>query len=126
MFNLKKQTGMNTNNCSMKYTTQRPEQQFRNQAVTIIKNIVSAREYIAKNGKEQIHVPESVKQPVREQYKAYHKTWTPKGIARFLLRYEPNLRMMATGSQPMKNRLTELIIKSKQYAEIQTTRAHAY
>lgn len=110
----------------MKYTTQRPEQQFRNQAVTIIGNIVSAREYIAKNGKEQIHVPESVKQPVREQYKAYHKTWTPKGVARFLLRYEPNLRMMATGSQPMKNRITELIIKSKQYAEIQTTRAYAH
>lgn len=110
----------------MKYTTQRPEQQFRNQAVTIIGNIVSAREYIAKNGKEQIHVPESVKQPVREQYKAYHKTWTPKGVARFIIRYEPNLRMMATGSQPMKNRITELIITTRHRNIIESRKPRFY
>lgn len=108
---------MNTNNCSMKYTERLPEHQFRNNAVTLIKNVVSAREYVAHTGKERIHVPESVKQPVREQYKAYHKTWTPKGVARFLIKYETNIRMMATGGQAMKNRITELIIKSKQYAE---------
>jgi hypothetical protein len=116
---------MNTNSSSMKSTNRLPEQQFRTEALKLISNVVSAREYLAHTSKERIHVPESVKQPVREQYRAYRNTWTPKGVARFLLRYEVNIRMMATGGQPMKNRITELIIKSKKYAENQTRSAFA-
>lgn len=116
---------MNTRNYLTKSTV-RPENQFRSEAIKLIGGVVSAREYIAREGKEKVHVPEKIKQPVREQYYAYRKTWTIKGVARFLIRYETNIRMMSIGGEEMKNKISRLIIKAKQYAEIQKTGSYAY
>lgn len=117
---------MNTMNCSMKSTQQLPEKEFRNQAVKLIGNVVSAREFISRRGKERVHVSEDTKKPVREQYKLYNKTWTTKGVARFLIRYEYNIRAMSTGGDQMRQTINSLITKAKKYAEIQNERACTY
>lgn len=91
---------------------------FRLEAIKLIGSIVKAREYAVKHELERIHVADETRRSVREQYNAYKNTWPVSGVARFLIKNEITLMMMATGGKNQINQLKQLIFKAKQYEKI--------
>lgn len=103
------------NHLSKNSTTVSPAaQEFRTKAISFIGNLIRSRAYCVSHGKGR-KVAEVTIRPVREQYKAYRKTWTVKGVASFIIRYQDNLIDMHTGGAKQIQKLIELIETAKKY-----------
>ena len=87
--------------------------QYRRLAIDYIGRVVKVREYCQRHKVGRI-VSETTRQPVREQYLAYCKKWTAKGVASFIIRYQNNLIDMTTCEKQIEE-LVWLIEESKQY-----------
>jgi hypothetical protein len=90
-----------------------PEQQFRRQAIDFIGRVIRARTFLVKHQTGR-RVAEETILPVRNQYKAYRRSWTPRGVAIFITRYQNNLLDMTTSAGQIQE-LIELIHNSKKY-----------
>ncbi len=93
---------------------------FRTEAIQAIGRIVNARSWCLRN-KRGKYLPASVTTPVINQYRARKASWTTRGVARFIIKYENNLRRMATGGDQQQQLISKLILEAYYYEKIQNT-----
>ena len=98
---------------------------FRAEAIQAIGNIVRAREWCKKNH-VGLPLPARITDPVINQYNAYKKKWSLIGVARFLIKYEINLRNMATGEYKQQQLISKLILEAYHYGRISQTSNKPY
>lgn len=93
---------------------------FRTEAIQTIGRIVRARSWCIDN-KIGNKLPYQVTAPVINQYKTYKGTWSERGLARFLIKYENNIRRMATGGEQQQQLISKLILEAYYYERISQT-----
>ena len=90
---------------------------FRAAAIKLIGSIVHAREYAVKHNLERTHISDETRRPVREQYNAYRNTWTVAGVSGFIIRYEKNLMVMATGGRKQMESIRIMVQEAKRWIQ---------
>ena len=81
---------------------------FKEEAIKAVGAIVKARNFCIRNNKG-LRISSDDYKPVMAQYEAYKSKWSERGIAKFMVSYEYNLRLMATGGKNQIHKLSTLI-----------------
>lgn len=97
---------------------------FRAEAIQAIGRIVNARSWCLRNNRGK-YLPASVTTPVINQYRAHKASWTTRGVALFIIKYESNLRRMATGGYQQQQLISKLILEAYHYERTTNIIQHA-
>lgn len=89
------------------------DRQFRNQAIDFIERVLKSRIFCHQHKKGRM-VTETTIKPVKAHFEAYRRSWTPRGVATFITRYQNNLLDMTTCAAHI-DELVGLVHESKKY-----------
>lgn len=81
-------------------TLQLTPAQFRAQVITILNTAIAQRKKIINRGRSRLFITEDIAS-VFAMFDAYKNTWTPAGLAGFILNKADLIRMIIPGSNPL-------------------------